>query len=114
MAQDRVCAHSVDRRVGRDERPGDGSRPPEHALGLDIHPVPSGGLARAAGTAIAASCQLRQPLQAGFATAARLRTQGRKRDSELSGHAHAAKELLLHRQRFEQDHWGYLRLHAGA
>ena len=42
-AQDRVCAHSVDRRVGRDERPGDGSRPPEHALGLDIHPVPSGG-----------------------------------------------------------------------
>ena len=42
-AQDRVCAHSVDRRVGRDERPGDGSRPPEHAVGLDIHPVPSGG-----------------------------------------------------------------------
>ena len=25
------------------QRPGDGSRPPEHALGLDIHPVPSGG-----------------------------------------------------------------------
>ena len=42
-AQDRVCAHSVDRRVGRDERPGEGCRPPEHAQGADIHPVPSGG-----------------------------------------------------------------------
>ena len=42
-AQDRVCAHSVDRRVGRDERPGEGCRPPEHAQGTDIHPVPSGG-----------------------------------------------------------------------
>ena len=37
------CAHSVDRRVGRDERPGEGCRPPEHAQGTDIHPVPSGG-----------------------------------------------------------------------
>ena len=27
-AQDRVCAHGVDRRVGRDERPGEGCRPP--------------------------------------------------------------------------------------
>ena len=42
-AQDRVCAHGVDRRVGRDERPGEGCRPPEHALGTDIHPVASGG-----------------------------------------------------------------------
>jgi hypothetical protein len=27
-AQDRVCAHGVDRGVGRDERPGEGCRPP--------------------------------------------------------------------------------------
>lgn len=33
-----------------------------------------------------------------------LRTQGSKRVSGLSRHAHAAKELLLYRQRFEQDH----------
>jgi hypothetical protein len=42
-AQDRVCAHGVDRGVGRDERPGEGWRPPEHALDTAIHPILSGG-----------------------------------------------------------------------
>ena len=42
-AQDRVCAHSVDGQVGRDERPGEGWRPPEHALDTAIHPMLSGG-----------------------------------------------------------------------
>ena len=42
-AQDRVCAHSVDGQVGRDERPGEGWRPPEHAPDTAIHPMLSGG-----------------------------------------------------------------------
>ena len=62
------------------------------------------GQARLASSAIEAYCRLRQPLRAGFATVARLREQGKKRVSGMSGHAHAMKELLLKRQRFEQDH----------
>ena len=62
------------------------------------------GQARLASSAIEAYCRLRQPLRAGFATVARLREQVRKRVSGMSGHAHATKELLLHRLRFEQDH----------
>ena len=61
------------------------------------------GQARLASSAIEASCRLQQPLRAGFATAARLHTQGSKRVSRLSGHAHAAKELVLVRLRFEKD-----------
>ena len=55
-----------------------------------------------------------QPFLSWIATATRLRMHGKKRVSGLSRHAHAVKELLLYRQRFEQDHRGYLRLHAGA
>ena len=62
------------------------------------------GQARLASSAIEASCRLRQLLRAGFATVARLRTQGNKRVSGLSGYAHAANELLLHRLRIEKDH----------
>ena len=62
------------------------------------------GQARLASSAIEASCRLRQPLRAGFATVARLREQGKKRVSGMSGHAHAAKELPVHRLRFEHDH----------
>ena len=42
-------------------------------------------------------------LSSWIATAARLRTQGSKRVSGLSGYAHAANELLLHRLRFEEE-----------
>ena len=70
------------------------------------------GQARLASSAIEAYCRLRQPLRAGFATVARLREQGKKRVSGMSGHAHAMKEVLLNRQRFEQVKRGYLRSHA--
>ena len=62
------------------------------------------GQAQLASSAIEAYRRLRQPLRAGFATVARLREQGKKRVSGMSGHAHAAKELPVHRLRFEQDH----------
>jgi hypothetical protein len=42
-AQDRVCAHGVDRGVGSYQRPGEGWRPPEHAPDTAIHPMLSGG-----------------------------------------------------------------------
>ena len=50
--------------------------------------------------------RLRCLLSSESATVARLRTQGRKRVSGMSGHAHAAKELLLHRLGFEKDYRG--------
>ena len=62
------------------------------------------GQARLASSAFEASCRLQQPLRVGFATAARLRTQGSKRVSGLSGYTHAANELLLHSLRIEKDH----------
>ena len=72
------------------------------------------GQARLAGSAIEAYCRLRQPLRAGFATVARLREQGKKRVSGMSGHAHAMKELLLNRQRIEQVKRGHFYRLAGG
>ena len=67
------------------------------------------GQARPAGLATAASGPSTAALLSRIATAARLRTQGKKRVSGMSGHAHAAKELPVHRQRFEKDWWVYWR-----
>ena len=41
--QNRVHAHGVEQGGGKYQRPGEGCRPPEHAVGTDIHPVLSGG-----------------------------------------------------------------------
>ena len=67
------------------------------------------GQARPAGLATAASRPSTAALLSRIATAARLRTQGSKRVSGMSGHAHAAKELPVHRLRFEKDWWVYWR-----
>ena len=105
------CGQS-DRRVGRDERPGEGcDRPSMRKARISIR-CHQAGQAWLASSAIEAYRRLRQPLRAGFATVARLREQGRKRVSRMSGHAHAMKEVLLNRQRFEQVKRGYLRSHA--
>ena len=71
------------------------------------------GQARPAGLATAASGPSTAALLSRIATVARLRTQGNKRVSGLSGYAHAANELLLHRLRFEEDQRVYLRCFAG-
>ena len=114
-AQDRVCAHSVDRR-GWEEMNGPAraaDRPSMRKARISIR-CHQAGQARLASSAIEAYCRLRQPLRAGFATVARLREQGKKRVSGMSGHAHAMKELLLNRQRIEQVKRGYFYRLAGG
>ena len=100
-AQDRVCAHGVDRGVGSVNglaRASDRLSMPQTRLSILCYRA---GQARPAGLATAASGPSTAALLSRIATAARLRTQRKKRVSGMSGHAHAAKELLLHRQRIE-------------